>query len=203
MTRLAADGLRLCLVHTAKIGEDAVEAGRLHGELALSLTGTGAGGPRVSGGTVDKSTNLNGAAASARTQIRAVLVSWALFIAEERGWSLPEDRITAIAEYVARDPRWLASRDVDLALSASEELAELVRAARPIAYPSGSRVIHLGHCPESAEDGPCRGKLRALLRQAESAMPSMVVCDSDENHSWSGDGWRTLGNRMASRKVAA
>lgn len=188
-TRLAADGLWLCLVHTARIGEDAIEAGRLHGELALVLAGAGRGGPRVSGGTIDKSLNLNDMAADVRPVIRARLVSWAKFIGEARGFALPVDRVTAIAAFVAKSAQWLAA--TTLAESASEELAELVQIARPVAYPSGTRRFSVGGCPE------CGADLMAILRGESSPLPQEVVCAEDADHSWTKAQWLTLGQRLA------
>ena len=194
MTRLAADGLRLCLVHTAKIGEDAIEAGRLHGELALVLAGTGRGGPRVSGGAIDKSLNLNEAAELARTTIRHTLVQWARFIAENRRMTLPEDRVTAIAAFVARDPRWLASFNEAIAVSATGELAELVQIARPVAYPSGTRRFSVGGCPE------CDADLMAVLRPGSTVLPDQVVCAEDPEHAWGREQWIALGVEVAAKR---
>lgn len=193
LTRMAADGLRLCLVHTDKIGTDAIEAGRLHGELALVLVGAGRGGPRVSGGTIDKSLNLNEAAHLARTTIRHTLVQWARFIAEHRRMTLPEDRVTDVAAFVARDPKWLASFSDAIAVSASEELAELVQIARPVAYPSGTKRISVGGCPE------CGADLMAVLRQG-SALPDQVVCAEDVDHAWGRDAWIELGVEVAAKR---
>jgi hypothetical protein len=195
MTRLAADGLRLCLVHTAKIGEDAVEAGRLHGELALVLAGTGRGGPRVSGGAIDKSLNLNEAAANARIEIRAKLVSWTKFISEKRGFSQPDGRVTDMAAFVATSNEWLAALSEDnLAVSASEELAELVQIARPVAYPSGTRRFSVGGCPE------CDADLMAVLRPGSTVLPDQVVCAEDPEHAWGREQWIALGVEVAAKR---
>lgn len=197
LTRMAADGLQLCLVHTARIGEDAIEAGRLHGELALVLVGAGRGGPRVSGGTIDKSLNLNEVAHLARTTIRHTLVQWARFIAEHRRMTLPEDRVTDIAAFVARDPKWLASFNDAIAVSASEELAELVQIARPVAYPSGTRKFSVGGCPE------CGSDLMAVLRPGSTALPHEVVCAEDVEHAWGRDAWIELGVAVAAQRPEA
>lgn len=193
LTRMAADGLRLCLVHTARIGEDAIEAGRLHGELALVLAGAGRGGPRVSGGAIDKSLNLNEAAKLARATIRHTLVQWTRFIAEERRMTLPEDRVTDIAAFVARDPKWLASFNDAIAVSASEELSELVQIARPVAYPSGTRRFSVGGCPE------CGADLMAVLRPGSMVLPDEIVCAENVEHAWGREQWIGLGVAVAAK----
>lgn len=185
--RMAADKVWLCLWHMEHLRVDAIEAARLHGELALVLAGGGGGGPRVSGGTVDKSLNLNVLAAEVRATIRATLVAWARLISEERGFALPENRITAIGAYVARDPEWLASREVDIARSAARELAELVQIARPVAYPGGTRRFRVAGCPE------CGGDLMAVLRREDSLVPQEVVCAENPEHRWDRLRWLALG----------
>lgn len=189
LPRLAADTLRLCEWNTAKIGTDAIEGGRLHGELVLVLSGTGRGGPRVSGGAIDKSINFNDLAGEVRATIRAHLVSWTKLIAEERGFTLPEDRVTDLAAFVARSARWLAANS--LAASASDEMAELVQIARPVAYPSGTKRIQVGGCPE------CGSDLMAILRSETSKLPQEVVCAENVEHSWTKAQWLTLGQRLA------
>lgn len=195
LPRMAADGLRLCVVHTDAIGHDAIRAGDLHGALALALTGSGGGGPKVSGGTVDKSLNLNERALRVRDDIRAKLASWCLMIAEERGIATPEDKPTRLGAYIDTHRVWLSAHGA--AGDASVELRELVNEARRVAYPEGSGVTRdLGMCPVAEDGSPCGGKLRGVMRRADSYLPSWVLCDRDREHAWDATQWMGLGAAM-------
>lgn len=195
LPRRAADGLRLCEVHTDAIGHDAVRAGDLHGALAQVLTGGGGGGPKVSGGSVDKSLNLNERAVTVRDEIRATLVSWCLMVAEERGIATPDDRPTALGAFVHKHRVWLAAHGA--AADASVELRELVNEARRVAYPEVSGTTRdLGTCPVAEDGSVCGGKLRGVMRRADSYLPSWVLCDREREHAWDATQWMELGAAM-------
>lgn len=192
LPRKAADGLRLCDVHTDAIGHDAIRAGDLHGALADVLTGGGGGGPKVSGGSVDKSLNLNERAVELRDDIRAKLVSWCLMISEERGIALPEDRPIRLGAYVNTHRAWLAAHPA--AGDASAELRQLVNDARRVAYPEVSGTTRdLGTCPVTEDGAVCGGKLRGVMRRTDSFLPSWVLCDREREHAWDATQWIELG----------
>jgi len=193
LPRLAADGLRLCRPHAEGLGRDARQAAELYDELALALAGASSPVGRVSG-SPDRSRIPNPAAMEARSRIRAILASWCQLIAEERGAELPRDEVADMGEYVARHALWLAAHPA--AGDAADELRELVRVARRIAYPDGTRRVDVGPCPH---DG-CGGTIRALLRRADSLLPSAIVCSASAEHEWPADQWLTLGRQI--RKVA-
>lgn len=192
--RRAADGLALCLQHTDLIAADAHTAARLYDALAAKLTTAGIPGERTSGSR-NPGLSLDDRAVQTRTLIRHRLVSWALLIAEERGFGLPDDTMPALAAYIASSALWLAAHPA--AADASAELAELVALAHPIAYPSGTRVVQVGPCPHAG----CAGTIRALLRRVDSLLPSSIVCDADDQHAWPASEWLTLGREI--RRVAA
>jgi hypothetical protein len=189
LPRLAADGLRLCHLHTRRIAEDATQAAELHDELTLRLTGAGQAGQRMSG-TPDHGTDLDPRAVDARATIRHTLVSWCHLIAEERGHALPADTVPALGAYVARHAEWLAA--TEYADEASDELHGLVSAGYPIAYPSGARVFPIGSCPHEG----CAGTIKAILRRVDSLLPSSLQCDADEEHAWAADQWIALGRKL-------
>lgn len=190
LPRLAADGLRLCHVCRRRLAEDITTAAQLHGELALVLASVGIGGERVSGSPT-RSLALNDAAVDARTLIRHTLVSWAQLVAEERGFSLPADHVTAIAAYLVRDVEWLAAHET--ARDCADEFAELAHGRpRRIAYPNGARTFTVARCPE---DG-CGGEIRAVLRRTDALLPSELVCGVDGGHRWTAGQWIRLGRRL-------
>ena len=187
--RLAADGLRLCHIHTRDIATDAYRAAEVHTELALALTRSDRPGERTSG-TRDPGLVVNERAVEARTLIRHTLVAWCRLIAEERGIDLPRDEVAAMGDYIARHAHWLAAHPA--AGDASAEMRELAVRAHRIAYPDGTRVVAVGPCPR---DG-CGGTIRAVLRASDSLLPSRIVCDANADHVWPADQWLTLGRQL-------
>lgn len=193
----AADGLQLCLHCGDRIATDAVKAAATDPALLLALTPTGEPGARGDHGGL----TLSDAAVEARTNLRAVLTSWCRMIAEERGITLPHDgQPMTLGAYVATHARWLAAHPA--AADASAEMADLARSCYAAAYPSDTRIIHIGACPALVDGEPCEGQIRALLRREASLLPSAVACDTVAEHAWTPDQWRALGRHMAQRVVA-
>lgn len=186
----AADGLRLCSLHTDRLGQDVLTAAQLYDELALRLqAGTGSGEP-VSG-TSDTTRLPNPAAVEMRTEIRHVLAGWTRLIAEERGFHLPADEVAAMARYIKRSVAWLAAGEY--ADEAAGELHDLRGRAWGIAYPSGTRRVAIAPCPL------CAGTVHALLRATDSTLPSVLACDADGEHQWAAPEWRAFARAVKAR----
>ena len=116
-------------------------------------------------------------------------------ISEERGITLPADDVTAMAGYVARHAEWLAA--TDYAGEVADELAEHAGRAWGLAYPNGTSVAKLPEpCPT------CGGMLLAIRRATDGVLPSEVVCDGTEPHTWPASQWRWLGRLIAAKKEA-
>lgn len=200
--RLAADGLRLCHIHTRDLATDAYRAVEVYTELALALTRSDRPGERTTG-TRDPGLIVNERAVEARSTIRHTLVAWCRLIADERGIGLPADDIHSMARYIARHAEWLAAHPA--AGDCSAELRELAH-GEPwrIAYPTGSRVFEVGPCPETVDGQPCPGVVRAVLRRTDSLLPSELVCDWRPDpvpdgwtgHRWPASEWLTLGRKL-------
>jgi hypothetical protein len=189
----AADGLRLCAVCCRRLGENAVKAAGLHGELELMLRPSGTDGQAT--GKPGSASPPRDAVVAMRTEIRAVLVSWCRLVSEERGIGLPRDEVTAMGDYLRRHSDWLAA--TEYAGEAADELASLVSRAWGLAYPSGTRRIEVGPCPR------CDGTLTAVVRPVDSTRTTEVVCDGDEQHRWDSTQLRTLDRLVMARKRAA
>ena len=195
--RLAADGVLLCTWHLGKLGEDPPELARLHDELALRLANSGQSGEKTSG-TREPGLALNEAAMGIRSEIENTLHGWARIIAEERGWTPPRDDVESLAEFVARDPKWLAAHRA--ADEVSNQLRDLVGRAHSIAYPSGIRRFQLPvQCP--GKDEPCGADLWTTIRPADLSEYSDWICAGDPQHIFNSSQWLTIARRM--RKEAA
>lgn len=190
----AADGLRLCGHCTRRLGQDAVKAARLHGELELVLRPSGAGGGHVQPSSASPPRDD---VVAMRTEIRHVLVAWCRLVSEERGISPPADDVTAMGAYLVRHAEWLAAREY--AGEAADELAGLAGRAWGLAYPSGTRRLDLHEsCPY------CDAELTATMRPQDGGLlPSDVVCAGEEHHTWPADQWRKLDRLVARRRAVA
>lgn len=217
----AADGLYLCWHCAEGMERDAPESARLWGELGLCLIGAGDQG-EVRASNPQPGLSVRDAVVEHRATIRHTLVSWTLLVTEERGISLPwywrilplpegvqgphnrlrtvDHRTEALGKLLADHARWIAQQP--FAGKAAGELRELVRNGRSLRQPSGTRVVQIGPCPQSGEDGDCPGTLRAMLRREASLLPSAVTCDANEEHSWDSTQWTKLGRAMAKVRAA-
>lgn len=193
--RTAAPGLQLCDYHLLRIAADATRNADLYSELEAVLATSERPGERTSG-TPSHGTELNIRAAVMRTEIRHVMVSWCKLVADERGIALPTDHIDAIGAYLALHRDWLAAHPA--AGDCSDELASVGRRAFNVAYPSGARIFPVGPCPGSG----CTATVRVVLRKVDALLPSELVCDADEPHSWPASRWRELGRTINHRYLS-
>lgn len=210
--RLAADGLNLCTPHVEHLEQDATMLATLHAELELVIMRTGSSGEKVSGTGAEPPAPRD-RVVDARTEIRHTLASWCRLVAEERGIQLPADEVSAMGAYLQKHATWLAAHDA--AGDVSDELSTLRRKAWSAAYPTGTKVVEVGPCPNhnygadtfldanGVADWPrCTGKLRAVVRPADQLLPSEVVCDTDPSHRWDSTQWRQLDRLVSGRKAA-
>lgn len=198
----AADGRYLCEIHARRIGEDALTIALRYADLGRVLTSTGSAlGDIVSGSKKETGMQLNDRAAEMRMIIKHRLVALARMISEDRGFALPEDRVPALARYVAANAPWLAAHPA--AGDFSEELADAASDGFRIAYPTGARRYQLrdpeNHpvgCKETVEDDqPCPGTLWTVLRRTDSLLPSELVCDHDQEHYVPAEKWMSFGKQ--------
>ena len=219
--RLAADQSRLCHVCGRRLGEDIGTLAELHGELELVLAGAQSIGEKIASKPGPRLPNP--AAVDARTEIRHTLVSWTLLVAEERGVSKPtrkaiqerpagfigpmrlvrvvDESTEGVAAFLRRHVDWLGASDY--ADEVADEFSSLVGRARRVAYPNGNRVIEVGNCTRETDGQPCEGVIKAILRRVDSLLPSQIVCDVDDSHTWDPTQWLRLGKQLRAGKVAA
>lgn len=185
LPRWAADGLHLCWVCVRRISEDAHRAAELHEDLTLTLIHRRAPGERTSG-SGDRAPAVDGEVVEARTAIKVTLVSLARLIAEQRGFSIPDDSVPQIAEFVARSAEWLAAHP--LAGDHANDLRDIVSDPRTwrLAYPARSDRLYIGDCPLTLVDldgnqSVCGTRLYQL---ADEPLVHCPGCDTDETIEW-------------------
>lgn len=220
---LAAKGSLLCTFHIRRLGNDAIEAATLWGELAFHLTGGSSGLSEIRTSSPQPGLSINDGAATVRMYIREDLVYLTRYIAEHRNVSLPwkiskwelirleagvqgplnrtrkltsaiDDSTSRLGHFVAHHAAWLASQTI--APEYSGRLQDLVSRARSLRQASQLRIVKIGPCPQTADEHRCPGTLRGLLRPTDSLLPSAVTCDANETHTWDSTKWLRLGRAM-------
>jgi hypothetical protein len=136
---------------------------------------------------------MNPAAADIRSAIRTVLASWAGLVADERRLKPPARDVPALARFLCRHGEWLSRHAA--AGDIADEIQDLTRTARNIAYPDRIRRVHIGYCP----DGDCGGDLVALMRPDGDPLPSEIICTISPGHSWPITWWTKLARRIRSQ----
>jgi hypothetical protein len=111
-------------------------------------------------------------------------------VAEERRVTAPERSVAALVTFLRRHVDWIAAHAA--AADATDELVQLVRAARRVAYPNLVRRVVVGGCVEAG----CDGELVAFVYPQEPLLPAEIRCNVDSRHSWLEQHWMQLSNRM-------
>ena len=133
---------------------------------------------------------FNAAAADVRARILSVLGSWSGMVAEERRVTAPERSVGAVVTFLGRHVDWIAAHPA--AAEATDEVAQLVRAARRVAYPNPVHRVAIGGCVEVG----CGGELVAFVHPHEPLLPAEIRCDADPCHRWLEHHWVQLSHRM-------
>lgn len=140
---------------------------------------------------------FNVTASDARGSILGVLGSWAGMIVEERQVSPPARTVGALVRFLRRQVDWLAAHVA--AADASDEVAQLVRWARRVAYPNPTRRVSIGPCVEPG----CPGELVAFVHPRQPQQPAEISCGVDPAHSWLTDQWMQLSRRTGPAPVGS
>ncbi|MFD0902351.1 hypothetical protein [Actinomadura sediminis] len=134
---------------------------------------------------------INPAVAELRDQIRHDLVWWTVYVADQRGFKLPDNDLRQIGVWLWRQIDWIAA-----SLPAAEECPPVMKAlagrARAILQPSGAKRIKIGPCREVLEDGPCGGTLYATCRAEDDPRPSAIYCGECDFEAGP-ESWRRFG----------
>lgn len=136
--------------------------------------------------------SMNPAAVEIRSAIRTVLASWAGLVADERRLEPPARDLPVLARFLCRHVEWLSCHPA--AGDIADEVQDLTRTARNIAYPNSIRRVHIGYCP----DGDCDGDLVALIRPQGDLLPSEIICTISPGHAWPVTWWTKLARRIRS-----
>jgi hypothetical protein len=140
------------------------------------------------------SDSMNPAAAEVRSTIRTVLASWAGLVSDERRLEPPARDIPTLARFLGRHIQWLTRHPA--AGDMAEEVRELTRNARDVAYPDSVRRVPVGCCPEI----DCDGELFAHIRAHDDLLPSEIMCTLSPCHSWPVTWWTKLARRIRTRQ---
>ncbi|WP_199930774.1 hypothetical protein [Streptomyces sp. CB02923] len=164
----------------------------LYRACGQALDGSGTAGglrERTSGGALP-GIPLNTAASDIRSDILAVLASWAGTVVQARRVTPPRRTVGALSGFLVRHADWLGAHGA--AGDAATEIRKLARRASRVADPAVHRLITVGPCPESG----CTGSLQALIRPGVATAAVEIRCRVDPAHRWSGEHLMELKRRI-------
>lgn len=138
---------------------------------------------------------FNATAADVREAIRGVLASWGGLVVEQRRVAPPPRTVPALAGFLVTHVDWMAAHET--ATEVTDEVTELVRSARHVAYPEPARRVPVGACVEAG----CSGELSTLVRPGEALLPPEISCDADPTHRWHAHQWMQLSRRISAAPV--
>ncbi|WP_158727279.1 hypothetical protein [Streptomyces sp. NRRL S-31] len=196
--RRPAPGRRLCPDCVARLADALRRLPDLYESCGRLLDGGGRDRtrPRTTGGP-PRGLPFNAHAAEVRTEILAVLGSWAGAVVTERAVPAPPRAVPSLCAFLAGHLRWLPAHDAAGEFSA--ELDRLVRRARRVVDPEVRRRVRVGACVERG----CAGALTAVLAARQSPAAAVIRCDRDPAHHWQGHEWLRLSRRLDDAPDAA
>ncbi|BBC30338.1 hypothetical protein SGFS_016320 [Streptomyces graminofaciens] len=151
---------------------------------------------RTSGGS-SPGIPFNTAASEVRSEILALLGSWAGMVAEGRRLPPPPRTVETLAAFLLRHAGWLTA--CSAAGDASREVERLTRRAAQVSDPADRRLITVGLCPEPG----CAGALQASVRPDADEPLLEVRCRTESAHRWAGHELILLKRRMRPTHTAA
>jgi len=198
--RRALPGLRLCGSCRDRLERQLGQLPQLYAQLGHNLGSTGQAGQRVSG-TSSRPLPINPAVADHRDQMAHDLVSWCVYVADERGLTLPMDHLTdrrgrlraassppeITAPWLARHVEWIAAD-----LAAAEECPPSIRhlwgRARALLDPN--RKLATGErCRQvDEEEQRCAGVIAFVQKPDETWEARCPLCGPQEAAPYLHDG---------------
>lgn len=182
-------GVVLCSDCREGIAVDLAELPRLYDDCeSLLITAPKALAEKVSG-RVATDLQLNESAVSVRSDILAILASWAGLIAAERGVARPVRRdAEMLAAFVTLHLDWLFAHPA--VADFADEVTTLAKLARRTAQPGAGIHLELGQCVRPG----CESALVATTHGEETALTGHVRCES--GHVWKVHQWLPLASQL-------
>jgi hypothetical protein len=180
--------IRLCTSCLGGLRANIVRLPRLFHDCEELLSNRRARGlERIRGGGPSGGVTLNESIVGARSDMLAVLASWAGLIVDERPVYIRPRRTTGeLSRFLLEHLRWLAGHPA--AADAATEIADVVRTAEELTSVRPASRLELGTCGEAG----CGGMVTASVGPA--ADPSSIGCD--RGHAWRPNEWLLLARRL-------
>lgn len=139
--------------------------------------------------------SLNDRAVHARSEVLAVLASWASLVVEERRLSAAPGRsVGALARFLDRHIDWLSRHPA--AGDFADEIHQVTGMAEAVTNPQSSARVELGPCDQPG----CASPVTAIMRSRDNG-PASVSCGG--GHVWRPHEWLMLGRRLELASSAA
>lgn len=191
-TRRALPSIRLCGTCRNGLERDLHALPKLYEDLAQALATTSASGQRVTG-TSSEPLPINPAVADHRDQIRHDLTWWTLYIADQRGLTLPAKTVAKMADWLGLHVDWIAAH-ADAAEQCPPVFRALTGRARALLDPN-RRLATGERCRNTPDDAErCTGTITMVQRPDETWEARCGVCGSQEAAPY-------LHDRLAGRLV--
>lgn len=215
LPRQVRDSSYLCPGCQGRLERHIAEMPALHDELVLSL----ASARRKSqdrGKSDSSGLDLEPRVVKAREHVLTLVQSWSRIVSEERGMRLPlGETVAALSTWLLRHHDWLVHQPYadEVSGNFAETWAEAMACRQMVPARKIQIRLHDGTpaaCTEKAEgprlpldeDGPmCPGSVEAIVRDADSMLPSQINCSTDPRHIWPADQWRTIGQKFINQQT--
>lgn len=202
---LALDGLYTCNHHHRTAARNLARLPELDAALTRALTTSSSGFSEGGKSANEPGLELNQPVFEFRDHLRERLAAIIGYIATEKGLAGPQKwDVPNVCAWIARHHDWICSSR--MAATYVKQTAHLARRGHQLAFPSGTRKFKIGACTKhtTSDDGerePCTGELTALIRDDRALLPSEIVCDGPEPHTYPPSEWLGLGRALGFDKV--
>lgn len=186
-----------------RLENNLTDLAELNGELHTALTRMVRMSERSEHGkSFEKPLVFNATAAETIRLIRSTLVSWVRELSDDTGTPLPRRAtIRTLVEWLLPLVPEVVRHRADSSVLYDEIKHLRDTAQNVVDLPINRTVYEVGPCPEDLEDGPCPGKVWAVIPRDEEKRPRME-CRSCKMH-WYAEQWHNVGARIIQRKGEA
>lgn len=189
----------LCQGCEIRLHNNLTELVDLNHELHTALTRMVRISEKAEGGkSAETALEFNQTAAERIRLTRATLVAWVKVIAADTGTPNPTGTSTrALVDWLTHQVPDLAVHREDAKAFADEVRDCRNQSQRIVDLPVNRTAYEVGPCPEDTTEGPCAGKVWAVVPRDETRRPRLECRGC--RVTWFGEQWHNVGRRILAR----